>query len=566
MKFTKNTIYFLFFLLAIGTKETLAQVLPLGMPVLEDKLRRDQLMGKIDSSISFVVRPIHNEALALKNVYDPDNSLGNNVGPMSVFNGEGMLQVMPVSWEQQITTAYPYGWNDGPMIPAVGYQTTVSAGIYAQYKWFSIQLRPEFVWAKNADYVGYSGQTEPAWSRWYDFANNIDMPERFGEGPYTKMLPGQSSIRFNYGVGSFGISTENIWWGPGRRNSLLMTNTAPGFFHLTLNTRRPIRTNIGSFEGQLIAGRLEGSGFPPTTLGNPEHYDKYYDPKPDDWRYLSGIVLSYQPKWLPGLFIGLTRSHMTYNEDLAGGLNSYLPLLGPGSQNAYKDPERMQGREDRMNRDVYASIFARWLMNKGNAEIYFEYGRTDPPWDSRDLRVELDHSRGYVVGFRKLIPLNHVEEKMIQVGIEATQLEGARTSDIRNSPSWYSHHIVRHGYTHRGQVLGAGIGPGSNVQSLDVSWIYGLKRVGLQVERFVHHGDFFYAASTDYRRKWVDLGVALEGEWDFQRFIFSGKLQHIHAYNYQYEMEPPPLGGDFWDFTPQDRSNMQLRLGIMYRF
>jgi len=554
----------LVFLLAI--KGSFGQVLPLGMPALEDKLRRDQLLGKLDSTLSFAIRPLNNEALLRDNIYGTDTAFAGK-GIYHFLDREGTFQLQPVFWEQRINTAVPYGWNDGPMIPAAGYQTFFSAGVYATYKWFSIQLRPEFVYAQNKAYPGYDGDGSYAWGRWYKFANNIDMPERFGEGSYTKLLPGQSSVRFNYGVGSFGISTENLWWGPGRRNSLLMSNTAPGFVHLTLNTRRPIQTGIGSFEGQLIAGRLEGSGFPPTLLGNPDHHDELYRPKRDDWRYISGIVLSYQPKWLPGLFIGLSRSHTTYREDLTGGLSSYLPLLGPGSVSPYGMPEHMQGREDRMNRDLYGSIFGRWLMPKGNAEIYAEYGRTDPPWNSRDRMVALDHSRAFVVGFRKLIPIRQSEERFIQVGVEATQLEATRTSDIRNSPSWYTDDIVRHGYTNRGQIVGAGIGPGSNLQSVEVAWIHGIKRVGLQVERFVRQSDFFYAASTDFRRRWVDLGLGFEGEWDYRNFIFSGKLHYVHAHNYQYELEIPQTNWEgFWDFIPQDKINMHFQLGVMYRF
>lgn len=542
-----------------------AQVLPVSMPVLEDALRRDQLLGRLDSTISFAIRPLDNQALSVSDIYRSGTSK-NGVLMAWPSDSESLVQLMPIVWEQQYVTKYPYGWNDGGMIPAVGYQTAISAGVYARYKWFSVQLRPEFVYARNLSYPGYNGDNRYAWRIWYDFANNIDMPERFGTGSYTRVLPGQSSVRFNYGVGSIGISTENLWWGPGRRNALLMSNTAPGFPHLTLNTRSPIRTGIGSFEGQLIAGRLSESGFTPTPLGNPDHFDQYYKAKRDDWRYLSGLVFTYQPKWLPGLFVGMARSFVTYSEDLGGGLGGYLPMLGPGSQSS-DDPEQMKNREERMNRDVYGSVFARWLMSQGNAEIYVEYGRNDPPWNTRDLRVELDHTRAFVVGFRKLIPLDKLKTELIQVGVEATQMDATRTADIRRSPSWYTHDIVRHGYTHRGQVLGAGVGPGSNVQSIDISWVRGLKRVGVQAERFVHHNDFYYKATSDFRRRWVDLGIGLESEWDIGPLLLHGRFNYIYAYNYQYELEIPEKDWEgFWHFLPQDKVNLQFRLGLMYRF
>ena len=552
--------------IAVFTLQTaVAQVLPVSMPSLEDALRRDQLLGRIDSSLSFAIRPLTNQALSLSDLYR-SNSRNKGVLVRSQTDSGNFMQLMPVVWEQQYVSAYPYGWNDGAMIPAVGYQTAVSAGVFAQYKWFSVQLQPEFVYARNVGYTGYDGKNPLDWRIWYSYMNNIDMPEQFGAGSYSKVLPGQSSVRFNYGVGSIGISTENLWWGPGRRNSLLMSNTAPGFPHLTLNTRRPIRTGIGSFEGQLIAGRLNGSGFTPTPLGNPNHFDEYYKPKRDDWRYLSGMVFTYQPKWLPGLFVGMARSFVTYSEDLGGGLNSYLPFLGPGSKSS-ENPDEMENRESRMNRDVYGSVFARWVMNKGNAEIYVEYGRNDPPWNTRDLRVELDHSRAYVAGFRKLIPLNSLKTDLIQVGIEMTQMETTRTASVRTSPSWYTSDIVRHGYTHLGQVLGAGVGPGGNVQSIDVSWVRGLKRIGAQVERLVHQDDFYYSLPTDFRRRWVDLAFGLEGEWDFGPLLAYGRFNYIYAYNYGYEIKIPEKDWEgFWHFLPQDKENLQFRLGLMYRF
>src|SRR5690606_1476645 len=277
----------LFSLFIQGSGIGFAQNLIVGTPALEDSYRRDQLMGLVDSSISFSVRPLTGTALQTDQIYKG----GNEHSSFQKADGGFRLEALPIGWQHQITSGYPYGWNDGAMIPNVGYQTLFSAGVYAEYKFFSIQLRPEFVYAQNRYYPGFEGKTKASWDVWYDFYNNIDMPEYFGEGPYSKLLPGQSSIRINYGALSAGLSTENIWWGPGIRNSLLMSNTAPGFLHATINTTRPIRTNVGSFEGQFIAGKLTNSGFAPTRLGIPEHYDEYYIPKPDSWRYISGLTL-----------------------------------------------------------------------------------------------------------------------------------------------------------------------------------------------------------------------------------------------------------------------------------
>src|ERR1035437_5226133 len=61
-----------------------AQSLPVGTPVLEDALRRAQLLGDIDSSISFTSMPLFPVAsLKLKNCFDPDGSLEKDRGTHS---------------------------------------------------------------------------------------------------------------------------------------------------------------------------------------------------------------------------------------------------------------------------------------------------------------------------------------------------------------------------------------------------------------------------------------------------------------------------------------------------
>src|SRR5690606_29194775 len=102
----------------------------------------------------------------------------------SFAGGNGLFQLQPVVWHQQTNTVYPYGWNDGSMIPARGYQTQVSAGFFASYKFISVQFRPEFVYARNPRYQ-VMGTNEHNYWRWYrGRVNIIDMPEHFGDGSY----------------------------------------------------------------------------------------------------------------------------------------------------------------------------------------------------------------------------------------------------------------------------------------------------------------------------------------------------------------------------------------------
>ena len=115
----------------------------------------------------------------------------------------------------------------------------------------------------------------------------------------------------------------------------------------------------------------------------------------------------------------------------------------------------------------------------------------------------------------------------IQFETEVTQLAKPPSGNKFNSgESWYTHAQVRDGYTNVGQVLGAGIGPGSNMQSFDVSWVKGLKRIGFGVERIDRNSDLFYqTGSTDPRRHWIDLGVNGKFNWNFDKIVLNSTIR-----------------------------------------
>jgi len=534
----------------------IGQTLPVGsLDNIEDAYRRRQLLGEDTSGISFMIRPLFlTEKNAVTLSDEETGLLATDLNKSLWSKGKMAVYLLPFEWRQQINSHHPYGMNDGAMIPAKGYQTLVSGGIFARIGFLSVQFKPEYVYAQNSAFREITEAGNEVANNYYKFYNVIDMPDRFGNRAYSKFNWGQSSIRLNFGPVSAGLSNENLWWGPGIRSSLLMSNNAPGFKHITLNTTEPIRTPIGSFEAQLIGGRLEASGVPLPSGSN-------YKAKPDDWRYLSGIALTYQPKWIQGLYLGLDRSFIMYHNQLNGKLGNYLPLFTSVNKS---DITKNAKNDEAVTRDQLISVFARWVMPESKAEIYMQYGREDHAYNDRDFIVEPEHSRAYIIGFRKLMELKG-DEEYIQFGLELTQLESAGTGKIRPSGYWYSHSGVRDGYTNIGQVLGAGIGPGSNLQSLDVSWVKGLKKIGLQIERLSHNNDLMYnLGALDIRRHWVDLGLTGKFSWDYKNFIFNSSMSYVHSFNYQYILKNGQTP-NFWKFDHTDVNNVQLRLGVMYR-
>ena len=547
--------------------ELSAQSLPVGTVALEDYYRRAQLLGEADSSVSFMIRPIWPKLnFKSKDVFYQDSTekkfdlLKAGSGTYRSKNKKLLMELLPINILGQMNTHHPYGWNDGAMIPAKGLQTLVSAGVYLEYGMLSVQLRPELVAAANTEFDTFDkDHYDVITARYYDFYNNIDLPARFGKTGYARAYWGQSSIRLNYKTLSFGLSTENLWWGPGMRNSLIMSNTAPGFKHLTLNTRKPIRTAVGSFEGQLIAGRLEGSGFGVLEPEREYYGDALYIPKSNDWRYMSGLAVTWQPKWVPGLFFGLTRTSQLYSDDLSG-FGDYLPFFSSTTK------VNADGALDE-KRDNRSSVFMRWLWPEEHAEIYFEYGNNNDIGTTRNQLLEPQRRRAYIFGLRKMLPFNQSRNENLLISIEAAQMAETSPEDITDANSWYINKYVRHGYTNRGEVLGAGIGPGGNLQSLDLSWVKGLKRIGLQVERYVHNNDFYYYAyidSKDPRRHWTDFSLSLSGEWNYKNLVFNAKVQGIRSLNYQWYLIQNP--GDIIWVNGRDATNLQFQTGLSYRF
>lgn len=525
-----------------------AQTLPVGTPVVEDAWRRSQLKGQRDIDVSFTVRPF--SAVNVDSLLSDEGIAPSLPKTVFSFGGHrGQLNVLSAVLKQQYSSYHPYGWNDGAMIPAKGYQTQLSAGVFAKLGGFSLQVQPEFVYAQNAAFTPLlSGKTEEIVKAYYEtYLNKIDAPERFGTGSYAKIFPGQSSLRYNYKKFSLGLSTENMWWGPGVRNALVMTNNAPGFLHFTLNTTAPVRSPVGTFEGQVISGWLKKSGYFPDTMRT-YGGEKLYLTKPTSDRYLNGMVFTWQPRWTKGLYLGLTRVYYVYQSDLQHTLNGYLPTIGL----LFKGTGT---KEDRLKRDEMLSVFFRLLLPNDRAEVYGEFGRNDHSANLRDFLLEPEHSRAYLFGLKKLFPTNR-KNTDVELMAEFTSLQFPSTIMVREQQSWYAHYQVLDGYTNKGQVVGAGIGPGSNSQTFGLHWVQGLNSQGAQLERVVHNNDFYYTAfapSFDHWSHWVDISLNLNKSWHYKQFLYEAKLDLIRSMNYQWRRD-------------KDVYSLRAAFNVAYRF
>lgn len=489
---------FIFSILITCSGIAKAQSVIIGTTADSD-LRTSQLIGKYDSSVSLTVRPV---------VADLQGKL----------SWKPLVKALPVTLWQQYNSHHPYGWNDGSMIAAKGYQLQVSAGLYAKSGPLEVQLQPEFVYAMNNAY--------PATAK-YGSAPN---------GAYKKLFAGQSFIKLSAGKVSIGVSSQNLWWGPGTRSSLLMSNNAPGFNHVYFGTNKPLRTPIGSFEWQLIGGTIK----PADSLAYENNNLQYGLTKFGD-RYLSGLVLSYQPKWVPGLFVGFTRAVQTYSRDRLASLRffeKYIPVLALAVQ------KKDQGNEDSLNRDQLASFFLRWVFPKSQFEFYIEYGYNDYGINTRDYLLGPSHSAAYLAGVKKVIKLQN--NRLLDLNLEITQMSQTPDWLVRNAGNWYTHSQIREGYTNQNQILGAGAGLGCNVQSISGTWISDTKRIGVLIERVDRN-------PQENTIKWTDLGLGIMPQYVYKNFILSGIIEIVNSKNYGWEMN-------------STKWNLHTRMGIQYLF
>ena len=362
-------------------------------------------------------------------------------------------------------TGYAGGGNDGLMWQGRGLSTLVGGGVTGGWEHFAFAIAPEFAFAQNN---AFDIRTQPsrAYSPWADpfYAGGLDHPQRMGGARWTRVSAGQSYALATAGPIAAGFSNQNIWIGPGVRSSLLMSNTAPGFVHGTIGTARPLNIGIGALSAHIIGGRLSESEFHDTIPAN-------------NHGSLSMLHLEFEPKPLPGLYLGFTR---VFTRDLDTTSFSFGDIVKPLFQSFWKvnlatDDNPLGNNPD----NQLVSFSARWVFPASNVEFYGEWGREDHSATLDDFLQEPDHSQAFIAGFQKVIPR---KESSLAFGAELTSLQRfTPPRGERGVPVWYIHKPL--GYTHAGELLGSWIGPGSDSQFFHFDWYKPQARSSIMLER-----------------------------------------------------------------------------------
>jgi len=349
----------------------------------------------------------------------------------------------------------PDSRGDGALWAGRGVSFLLRGGLTADYGPVHLVAAPELWRAANRPYdilPARDPHRSDFASPFYDGSNSLDLPSRMGIDPLLELTLGQSALWYGAANVEVGLSASNLWWGPGVRDGLLFGPGAAGVPRLFVRTARPVRTPIGYFGAELFLGTLTESRW-------------FDDSTANDRRALSAGALTWSPSRDGALMLGLARAvQRVVPRDSSITVRAF-DFLRPVSD----------ARGDRM-----LSMFGRLTLPRAGMRAFFELATSRPAGRLRDWLTIPGEEMAYQFGVEKVIRhpnaqwLLHAEAMNLDQGIQVRE---------QAPHDFYTGYGTPHGWTQRGQLLGAGVGPGGQSQWLSADRLSGRWTIGLYGER-----------------------------------------------------------------------------------
>jgi hypothetical protein len=415
-------------------------------------------------------------------------------------DGNFVAVILPSESQGAFNSTFPFGYNDGALWVGRGFTGSVSGGVAARVGPLSLQIEPLIFATQNQSAPLLVNPT--ALSPFADGVHplEIDQPQRFGSGAYSRFDWGQSAVRLDGGPVFAEFSTANQWWGPAVEEPLILGNNAPGFPHVALGTAHPVNIWIGSLHGRVMWGRLSQTRFSPD-LENPT-------------RFASGAVGVFVPRGVPGLEIGAARFfHSSWPDSGIRHARFGLPFEGI-LKKQLTDPNNPLGLDVD---NQLASVFARWAFAPVGFEVYGEFAREDHNQDLRDFWLEPDHIAGYSLGAQRVWRLG--DSTLAAGRFEILNTRISHLEQGRSQGPFYVHSaFLTQGHTQLGQVLGApgALGGGAGILAFD--WYKPAERWSLGWTRLIRATEI----AGPVRRRDVLHALEFEGRREFGRLTYSG--------------------------------------------
>jgi hypothetical protein len=433
-------------------------------------------------------------------------------------------------------SGYPRGYNDGPIWKGKGATFETHFGIQGKLGSITYTFQPVAYISQNKNTALAENNNANLNEYNYQFAigGGIDFVQQYGNGSRAKIHPGQSEVKFTHKKFHTSLSTQNITLGPAVFNPIIMSNQAAGIPHLRIGfapTELLInKTKILKLEANLMYGLLQESN--------------YFDQnQSNDNRYFNGLFLGISPSIIPNLKIGFNRA-MFKNTQFFEAIDVVSPIK------IFDSGTRGDSINTNDTFDQVASLTIDWQFPEVGFRAYAEFAKNDFTGTRRWTLLEPEHSRAYTIGFEKAIVLKN--DKSLNLIYEHTNLSRNHTYLWRAEPPFYTHGINRQGYTNNGQIIGAGIGPGSNADQLNMLFNGKKYDFGLKLQRIEFDKDFFVVNIQELERHNVEYTVGLLHRMLIKKIEFFTQLDFSNNLNQFYILD-------------NDKSNIHFSVAACYR-
>lgn len=239
--------------------------------------------------------------------------------------------------------------------------------------------------------------------------------EQGGDGSETELRLEDGALSLDLGPVTLSAGRQALWWGPGRRGSLILTNNAEPLDMVRITNPTPV----------LLPGFLQALG--------PLRFDFFVSRLEDDRAvpepYFGGFRLDLKP--LPWLELGLSRTALVGGDGRSDPeWSDLLTLIGGENLSSNDDSSNSLGSLDlRLRLPLLSGL-----------ELYGELGSED---DDGGFSSEL----GYLGGL--YLPAIGPEGRY-SLRYEYVDLSGQE----QNFLGWYRHAVYQSGYTYRGVIPG----------------------------------------------------------------------------------------------------------------
>lgn len=436
-----------------------------------------------------------------------------------------VLRVVRPAFELSWTSGAPDARRDGAAISGVGLDLLLSAGGQGSIGRFSYSVVPRLVVSANRDHQTFvSG--DPARSRFaspFYFGDfSADLPSRPGDGTLVRAALGESGIWWTGRRTLVGLMSSSPEWGPNVGSAraddvdrtlgegLVLGRSAPGLprVEVAYAWRHTRSGNVMRVRG----------------LSGLAHESDWFDDVPrNDSRIVSGARFEYErSRWLK---VGAARTVMSKS--------------GRGTFDAIAQPFARS-----RNGTVLELLSADVLLDfeQSGSKSWLEIARQAPIRSARDFFRFPTEGIALRLGLMQRIRRSETAEWSLS--IEATRLDqsGTRADVVPND--FYTSPGIIQGWTHRGQPLGAGLGPGGQHQAVRVNRAGRAWRLSAFAERVRRNEDaMFRAPSPSSDRHDVALEAGVIATRSVGGYDISARLSGGRRFNYLFQGPSETVGG-----------------------